>query len=88
VRTISKRTKYALGALCALARDARIPLKFLEARLPDWKGRGRVERTVMREVRDAVASIPDTTTLRDVVSRVEAAQAASQTGGSALMYSI
>jgi Rrf2 family protein len=157
LRTLSKRTKYALRALYALtreyggepvliatlAREGRIPLKFLEAILLDLKSRGLVEsrrgrhggyrlgmapsqitigtvvralegslaplpcasetafrpceeceptdlcgtRMVMREVRDAIAAVLDATTLRDVVSRVEAAQAAGQTDAP-LMYSV
>jgi len=157
LRTISKRTKYALRALYALtrqyggepvliatlAREERIPLKFLEAILLELKTHGIVEsrkgrrggyrlrgppaevtigsvvrtlegplaplpcasesafvpceecgdvalcgtRMVMREVRDAMAAILDGTTLEDIVSRIQAAQDASQ-GQSSPMYYI
>jgi Rrf2 family protein len=156
VRTLSKRTQYALRALYGLTRqyggepvliatlacEEKIPLKFLEAILLDLKARGLVEsrkgrhggyrlgmapseitlgtvvrtlegplaplpcasetgfrpcpecpnaelcgtRMVMREVRDAVAGILDKTTLRDVVSRVEAAEAAGQAGDPLMYY--
>lgn len=146
MRTISKRTKYALRALysltrqygggpvliATLAREERIPLKFLEAILLELKMHGIVDsrkgrhggyrlnrspsqitigsvvrvlegplaplpcasetafrpceecddamrcgtRTVMKEVRDAIAAILDGTTLADVVARVDAEQPA------------
>jgi Rrf2 family protein len=156
LRTISKRTKYALRALYALtrqyggepvliatlAREERIPLKFLESILLELKTHGIVEsrkgrrggyrlrrppgqvtigtvvrtlegplaplpcasetafvpceecgdvalcgtRMVMREVRDAMATILDRTTLEDVVSRIQAAQDANQDKSSPMYY--
>jgi Rrf2 family protein len=156
LRTISKRTKYALRALYSLSRhyggepvliatlaqEERIPLKFLEAILLELKTHGIVDsrkgrhggyrldkppgevtigsivrvlegplaplpcasetafrpceecedaarcgtRTVMREVRDAIAAILDSTTLADVVARVDAAAAAAEPQGGLMYY--
>lgn len=159
LRTISKRTKYALRALYSLtrhygdgegepvliatvAREEKIPLKFLEAILLELKTHGIVDsrkgrrggyrlnkppgevtigsivrvlegplaplpcasetafrpceecedamrcgtRTVMREVRDAVAAILDSTTLADVVARVERMNQANQPEDALMFY--
>jgi Rrf2 family protein len=145
VRTISKKTKYGLQSLIALAKkygegpvliatlakEEEIPVKFLELILLDLKNSGILEskkgpgggyllsrapnkiimgsvirymegplapllcasesayrpcaeckdvegcgtRILMREVRDAVASVLDYTTLQDVLDKVEAASA-------------
>jgi Rrf2 family protein len=142
MRTISKRTQYALKAMLALGRRFRegpvliatlskeesIPLKFLEAILLDLKGQGLLEskkgkgggyhlsrapstitlgsvirmidgplaalpcasetayqpcqdcgdiescgtRIIMRQVRDAMATVLDNTTLTDLIRRVDA----------------
>jgi Rrf2 family protein len=156
LRTISKRTKYALRALyslarqhggepvliATLAREERIPLKFLEAILLELKTHGIVEsrkgrhggyrlnkapseitigsvvrvlegplaplpcasetafhpceecedamrcgtRTVMREVRDAIAAILDGTTLADVVARIDEANKADKPEDGSMYY--
>ncbi len=156
MRTISKRTKYALRALYSLARqhggnpvliatlahEEQIPLKFLEAILLELKTHAIVDsrkgrhggyrlskppdqitigqvvralegplaplpcasetafrpceecvdvslcgtRMVMREVRDAIATILDRTTLQDVVARIQAAQAAGHSDQELMYY--
>lgn len=157
MRTLSKRTQYALRALYALARHAPehpvliadlsqsedIPRKFLEQILLHLKQKGIVDsrrgrnggyfltqpphcitlgaiiraidgplaplpcasesnfrkcdecpdirfcgtRLIMRQVRDATASILDHTTLADISRKVDAARSEAE-GGEALMYYI
>ncbi len=146
MRALYALTRYYGGEpvlIATLARDERIPLKFLEAILLELKTHGFVDsrkgrhggyrlrrapaeitigsvvrtlegplaplpcasetafrpceecddamlcgtRMVMRDVRDAIATILDRTTLLDVVSRVDAARAAGRTD-TALMYYI
>lgn len=85
MRTISKRTQYALKAMLALghryqegpvlmsalARDEHIPLKFLEAILLDLKGKGLLESKVGRGGGYRLSRAPATITIGSIIRVLE-----------------
>ena len=85
MRTISKRTQYALKAVLALGRkygegpvliaklsdDERIPLKFLEGILLDLKGQGLLESKTGKRGGYQLNRPPSTITLGSLIRRLE-----------------
>lgn len=85
MRTISKRTQYALKAMIALGRKYRegpiligslakeesIPVKFLEAILLDLKGRGLLESKMGRKGGYKLSRPPSAVTMGSIIRTIE-----------------
>jgi Rrf2 family protein len=85
MRTISKRTQYALKAMLALgrkyregpiligtlAREESIPIKFLEAILLDMKGRGLLESKMGRKGGYYLGRPPSAVTIGSIIRIIE-----------------